>query len=346
MSPILHPATRYTPCPDLWCVTAYFNPAHYRTRRANYETFVAPLRAAGIHLLTVECAFGDDPFDLPPGPEVLQVRGRDVLWQQKRLINLGVSRLPPQATKVAWLDGDILFANPDWAAQTVSLLDRFPVVQLFDSCVSLEPGQNSNTGFAPIEHSFAHVWQQWPGSILGGFTKVGAPGYAWAARRSLITKHGLYDMEVVGGGDARFAFALVGGFRSRLVRMKTVAKITPFPIVLSILLRFLRRVLGFKWLFRRHGTGISFAHYVKWARGLYREVHGRIGCVSGAALHLWHGDHADRQYQTRYDILKQNGFDPAMDIRLNAQGIWEWSSAKPALHQAVRDYFYTRREDG
>ncbi|WP_129677916.1 hypothetical protein [Candidatus Chloroploca sp. Khr17] len=119
----LHPAPAYTPCADLWCVTAYFNPAHYRTRPANYARFAAPLRAAGIPLLTVECAFGDDPFELPPGPDVIQVQARDVLWQKERLINLGVSHLPPQAQKVAWLDGDILFTNPDWAVETAALLD-------------------------------------------------------------------------------------------------------------------------------------------------------------------------------------------------------------------------------
>ena len=73
-------------------------------------------------------AFGDAPFDLPAGPDVIQVRGPDVLWQKERLLNIAVSRLPARARKVAWLDGDLLFADPDWAGETARLLDDEPEV--------------------------------------------------------------------------------------------------------------------------------------------------------------------------------------------------------------------------
>ena len=139
----------YTSCTDLWCVTAYFNPQHYQTRRANYEWFADPIRAAGIPLLTVECAFGDDPFELPAGPDLLQVRAPHTLWQKERLINLGVASLPARAVKVAWLDGDICFANPDWAAQTAALLDQFPVVQPFTHATRLGQGEPSAGNHPP-----------------------------------------------------------------------------------------------------------------------------------------------------------------------------------------------------
>jgi hypothetical protein len=111
----------YEPCDDLWIVTAYFNPCGYRSRRANYAAFSEPIRASGLNLVTIECAFGDDAFNLQPGPDVIQVRGRDVLWQKERLLNIAISRLPARAAKVVWLDCDVLFANASWARETSRL---------------------------------------------------------------------------------------------------------------------------------------------------------------------------------------------------------------------------------
>src|SRR4051794_18027562 len=109
MNPV-HPA--YLPADDLWLLTSYFNASGYRTRRQNYDRFRQ--RIAGLRLLTVECAFGPEPFALEPSAEVLQVRARDVLWQKERLLNVALAALPADCHKVAWLDGDLLFERPDW----------------------------------------------------------------------------------------------------------------------------------------------------------------------------------------------------------------------------------------
>lgn len=112
------PADRYHPAPDLGLIATFFNPAGYRTKRVNYDRFRAPLDDAGLRLVVVECGFGDATFDLPAGEGVFHVRGRDVMWQKERLLNLALARLPAGCTKVAWLDADLLFENPGWAAET------------------------------------------------------------------------------------------------------------------------------------------------------------------------------------------------------------------------------------
>src|SRR5262245_23844676 len=108
MTPI-HAADSYLPADDLWIVTAYFNANGYRTKRQNYERFRERIERGGLHFLTVECAFGDQPFELEPSSQVLQVRGQDVMWQKERLLNTAIKSLPQQCRKVAWLDADILF---------------------------------------------------------------------------------------------------------------------------------------------------------------------------------------------------------------------------------------------
>ena len=63
------------------------------------------------------------------------------------------------------------------------------------------------------------------------------------------------------------------------------------------------------------------------------------------ALHLWHGDPVNRQYVARTAMLTGQHFDPMLDLRVNTQGVWEWNSDKPQLHEAVAGYFRSRRED-
>lgn len=89
-----------------------------------------------------------------------------------------------------------------------------------------------------------------------------------------------------------------------------------------------------------------YAHFLRWAEPFAAEVRGQIGCASGLALHLWHGNPADRRYASRGDILRRANFDPATDLRLNDDAVWEWASAKPDLHRDVQAYFFARREDG
>jgi hypothetical protein len=352
----IYPAATYLPCADLWVITTYFNPAGYRAIRLNYERFAAPICAADIPLITVECAFGSAPFELDPSPQVIQVRGESVLWLKERLINIAVAQLPPQAQKVTWFDGDILMSNPAWAVQTAALLDNFRVVQPFDRVRRLGPDQD--VAYGKDRTSFACQLSRRPESAHLRGAAHGQPGIAWAARRSLIEKYGLYDAHILGSNDELFSHALSGSFNAPCVRWMTGVAHTRWPRLIE---RILNRLARIPWPRRlaenyvRHALArppcptpddVFYAHYLHWAQAIYAEVRGQIGYTPGVALHLWHGDPVHRQYATRDQILKDHRFDPAQDLRLNDQSVWEWQSDKPHLHQAVKAYFDSRREDG
>lgn len=352
----IHPAPHYTPCPDLWCITPYFNPAHYRTRPANYARFAAPLRAAGIPLLTVECAFGDDPFELPPGPEVMQVRAPDVLWQKERLINLGVSRLPPQATKVAWLDGDLLFTNPDWAVATAALLDTAVVVQPFAWAIRLAQGEESAPPACTGHESFASVWQRDRSLVrAGGLDVHGHTGFAWAARRDLLAQHGLYEAALNGNGDHLIAHAMaadtdgpcvtgVTGFgRAEL----TAQRIRRRPLLARLLHAFPQQYKRRMYATFKKPYPPFRDHFLAWARPFGQAIQGGIGCTPGSILHLWHGEGVgDRGHHSGRLALLSNGFDPANDLCVGASGCLEWAVAAPRLRQWALEFFAARQEDG
>jgi hypothetical protein len=314
--PATRPADRYAPTADLCVVTAYFNPAGFRSKRRNYELFQERI-AAGIPLMAVECALDDRPFELPAGPNVRRVRGRDVMWQKERLLNIAIAGLPESCRKVAWLDADLLFENHDWAPLTAALLDQFPVVQLFDRAVRLPRGATADDGRGESYPGFAAVYARDPQRLLSGdFAAHGHTGFAWAARREVLAGRGFYDACIAGSGDHMMAHAFGGDWTSTCVD----------------------RIIGAA---NRHR-----AYFADWCRAVYPRVRARVGFVPGAVLHLWHGEVADRRYVDRNRELAGFGFDPATDVRIGEGGCWEWASKKPKLHRWAADYFGRRREDG
>ncbi len=146
---------------DFWVITCYFNPARFKTKRRNFDAFMAGMRNAGANVLVVESAFGDDPFELEPGDNVLQLRGTGVMWQKERLLNIAAARLPASARKIGWFDADIIFKEPDWLERTSRALDRYVVVQPFSHAVRLHR-DNRDDGTGVLDESFASMFVRDP----------------------------------------------------------------------------------------------------------------------------------------------------------------------------------------
>jgi hypothetical protein len=285
------------PTDRLAVVTCHFNPCGYQRPRENYARFRQAL--SGARLFTIEVSF-DGRFHLPADWQLAATEDH-VLWQKEALLNAVIAKLPAEFDRVAWIDADLLFLNPQWAAETVALLDQFPVVQLFETC--------------HYTTAAGTLGDRWPSLLRKRRERLpghGAPGGAWAARRDLLARHGLYAGNIVGGGDQVFVDGLFGVWRSPSTRT--------YP----------RRMI---------------VDVQRWQRGVWADVRGQVGCVSGDVIHLYHGTRDNRRYAARTALLRDADYDPTHDIRVGEAGLLEWSSEKPALHAAVREYFQGRRED-
>jgi hypothetical protein len=314
---MLVPAETYNPAADVGVVACYFSSAGFATKRANFDRFVETLTRSRLEHVVVECAFGDAPFELTASERLVQVRARDVMWQKERLLNLAVARLPARCTTVAWLDADVLFTNADWARETSRLLDDVPIVQPYAQVVRLPRGRVVDDGCGERWPSFGAVYRSHPDRVLcGDFARHGHTGFAWAARRAVIERHGLYDACISGSGDHMMAHAFAGDWSS--------------PCMDRIL---------------RRGSA-HHANFARWCKAIYPDVRARVGHVSGALLHLWHGETENRRYVLRNQELAAFDFDPERDLRVGPTGAWEWASAKPALHAWAVEYYPSRREDG
>jgi hypothetical protein len=307
----------------LWGITSYYNPAGFRRRLENYHSF---RRRLTVPLVTVELSFGR-PFELEAGDAdiLVQLRGQAVLWQKERLLNVALKHLPPDCNSVAWIDCDVIFVDDRWAQSTCEQLDRFPLVQLFNGLYDLDRDDHLKSADRQLSARFA-------GRSLGATLAKGSTpahcgsaksprltggallGLAWAGRREVLEATGFYDACILGSGVRAMAFAALARYQD----------------VVQFLQMNLRQE----------------EHYLRWAEQWRDLVKGRLGYIETSLLHLWHGDTKNRGYASRHEHFARYGFDPYLDLALDDVGCWRWNTAKPEMHQFVKEYFASRREDG
>jgi hypothetical protein len=306
---------------ELWGLTTYFNPSGYATKRDNYRRFRQASRSQGLRLLTVELAFEDRPFELTSNDadRLIQLRSDAVLWHKERLLTLGLGQLPEACDKVAWLDADVLFENPDWVARTADELESFVMVQPFSMSVRLDKGETRiDLDGLPIGSGEHEVLQGMAFGVsakgygcLARYVDHGHSGYAWAGRREVLERHGYYEANILGNGDLNIALAMYGGA---------------------------------DYVSKTRFSDKARRHLEAWARRFFEDVQGSVGFVEGTVHHLWHGNKRDRLYDVRLTVLKDHDFDPDRDLGYDDNGVLCWAVDKPGLRDWCARYFDMRKE--
>lgn len=300
---------------DLAAVCCYFNACHYKIKFSNYKIFRKGIVRTGIKLLTVELAFGDDPFELTGFSNVLQLRtGRkNIMWQKERLLNIGIKKLIEEGyQKIAWLDADVVFENDNWAKDLSKKLDRYPLVQVFRSFKRQKEKGKDDYSYSSASHYK---------NTKKITSKEAVPGLGWAAWSSILEKVPLYDAAVVTTDND--VLNLYGSFRDGHSLTAIRERYDCF----------------------NHATFLYLFHYMKWAKKWSRLVNNQVGYINQKVHALYHGTFKNRRHSERYVVYRQFHFDPARDIKIGKSGAWEWASDKPGLHKELREYFYSRNED-
>jgi len=309
---------------DFYVVAVISNPERYETRTRLFKEFMERMKRYGVNLCIVELAFGDRQYEItdPTNPLHIRLRSDSSLWHKENLINIGISRLPSNWKYVAWIDGDIDFVHPNWVDETIHELQHHPVVQMFEDSIDMGPDHQIMT----TSKSFAYCYKKglpYKGSRSAGKTgnayyytygkgNYWHPGYAWAATKEAINiLGGLFDLGIVGAGDHHMACCLIGdGKRS---------------IPAGVTKEYRRQVL----------------HWEERAARLNRN----IGYIKGTIYHFWHGKKRDRQYKNRWEILKDNKYDPIKHVHRDWQGLLTLYPGHEQLRDDIRDYFQSRNED-
>ena len=304
----------------LHVVTVVANPVRWESRLRLYRDFERHMLHSGVRLTTVECAYGERPFEIAAreGVNVVQVRAKTLVWNKENLINLGISRLPADWKYLAWIDADIRFRRPHWASETVHALQQYDIVQPWSDAYDLGPHDEH------IGHHKSFLCQWWnkqpvvPAGpkfwrFAGGPYDYPHSGYAWAATRQAINwLGGLFELGAMGAGDHHMALALVG----------EVERSVPGPVSRSYL-----------------------EHLKRWQDRALFHINGNLGFVPGTLEHAFHGRKDDRKYIDRWQMILEHGFDPDTDLKRNSFGVLELAGNKPELAHDLDMYFRARNED-
>lgn len=303
----------------LYAVCVVFNPHNFKSRIRLYKEFAPYIEFCGAKLLTVEIAFGDRPFEVttPDNKWNIQLRTNHVIWHKERAFNIAIKRLKklaPKWNKVALLDADVSFSSHHWVKDAIHALDHYKIIQLFSQAAHL----NAKEEILWYCRSVFHDWvvkkgfHQNPPMHHKHYTG-GHPGLAWAIRRDAFQQlEGLLDFTISGSGDLMMANALMGN-----VLLSTRPGISP----------------GFK------------SALEGWQKKCDEHIKGNVGFIHGVCLDHWHGKSEHRGYEKRWDIMNFHQFDPATDIVMGENGLWEWAGNKHQLEQDIRLSTMKRNED-
>jgi hypothetical protein len=314
----------------LYVVTVVFNSQRYRSRWRLWQDFEKRCAEAGAVLYTVEVAFGAREFAITSAdnPRHVQLRTWSELWLKEAAVNIGVSRLPPQAQWIAYVDADSRPVRDDWANETIHALQHHACVQMWSQYHCLDSKMELSTTSHSFMASYLNGWPTLPpkASKADGYypyPKAGAaarrswpgpPGLAWAWRKDAWTQvGGLLDVCILGSADWYMACGLIGQIDENVVPTKFSADY---------------RAAIYDWQDR--------------AKVIRRD----IGMVRGLWVHYWHGSMAKRGYATRNKILMDTGYSPVRDLKRDWQGLYSFTDRAPiALRDGVRSYLAGRDED-
>lgn len=308
-------------------VTVVSNPRRFESRYKLYREFARHVQCSGARLTTVELAFGERHYEVTESgnPRHLQLQTTSEIWHKENLIDLGVARLPHDWQYVAWVDADVVFARPEWVAETIHKLQHHPVVQMWSKAVDLGP---TNEPIKEFKSFAASYLEELAGGEVGspagyGYGSKGSywhTGFAWAARRDAWDAlGGLIDFAILGSADFFMAWALIGRLQSHLYQ--TIHG----------------KVDG------RYTAAYSGA-LLEW-QDRAEELKQDVGCVEGLLLHHFHGSKSKRGYNTREKILIDNAYDPGKHIHRDWQGLYQLDRKAVGLRDQIREYFQRRDED-
>jgi hypothetical protein len=292
---------------EMAIITCHFNWCGYKNPIKNLNRFLNQMEMAGIPVYGVELSLNDDfATRNRKNWKHIIVDKHSVCFQKEACINLVEKLIPEKYQKIAWIDGDLEFTNPNWYTDTVEALNSYKLVQMYADGIKLDEHGRIESVEAGIMKAGG------PPSVK--VKRPGYPGGAWAARRDLWKHGGLFPYCVVGSGDIVFIYSIFDQTDG---------------ILNNVNIDYLK----------------NFPYYFEWKKTIREYVNKSVTYIPGEFIHNWHGHKPDRNYSRRHDILENINFSEK-NIMLDENGVARIEHQAQELYNNIYQYFLERKEDG
>lgn len=271
-------------------ISCYFNPQNSLYRKKAFQQFYSTIKHLNHHI--IECCIGKGEEKLTDyeligagydNKNFTRVKTSQLLWHKETLLNKVIKSLDPKYKYIFWLDCDVIFTNENWLTDGVKKLSSgYNLIQPFEYCFHLEKDETSPSSdyLAQIGEldltgqrhpmmwrSFAANWEDQKHNATSlDYDTHGHVGFAWGARREVLTKCPLYDHALIGGADHIIAHAGVGQIPHNCITKSFTENIEEVNL---------------------------------WSERFYNAVKGKVGYCKGELFHIWHGDVEKRDYFRR-----------------------------------------------
>lgn len=173
---------------DMAICFVVFNPAQTKRILMNYLYVKNHFERQKLPTFTIELIYTGRT---PEIPDAFHVSSHSFMFHKENLYRVLETKIPRKYKKLAFLDCDVLFEDPQWYEKTSKLLDEYDVVQPFETAQWLD-----------LTYSNVMLRRQ---SVVTTPGKTWDfqyhPGFAWCMRRDWYRRVGFFDYAISGSGD-------------------------------------------------------------------------------------------------------------------------------------------------
>jgi hypothetical protein len=288
-------------------VMSFFNPANYNSNIFNANTVLKNLLDSNIPVFLTELLYNNQQSELIYKTNT--VYADSVIFSKENLWNITEVTVPKEYNKIIFMDSDINYSDSDWLIKSYDLLDTYSVIQPMENCVGYLPNMslidinNYNT-----KKSVAYSIQnkKYKNLSYHQFNQRYHPGYCIGIKRHTFKQMGgFFEHAIIGGGDRCFWESFVD----------------------------LPQIDYYK---SRIDIKNKYAIYKKNISSIINETD--VSYIeNNTALHMYHGDRKDRQYDSRTSYISNN----SDNFYYNKYGVLEVIN-----EPNIMNYFKSRNEDG
>jgi hypothetical protein len=287
------------PVNDFAVITCFFNFSNSKLRKEAFGVFREGLKRQGAELFVVELVYGNEKPFISQGSHCSHLRTNSVMWSKENLLNILTRTLPKRIKKVAWVDGDVIFSNNDWEREASEKLQKEEVVHLCDTVENTNPSGEVDEYRMSIVKGYLRNHNNFLRTPIKPWGDKNSyhPGMGWAANRSFFTKVGLFEYDIVGGGDTTMFLTFISPIASQIGPSDSGT-------------------------YREEHHSTYHGKLKAYNQKAFARVNKRLGYIDNDITHIWHGNGKGKMYGHRHQLCGDVNFD--RELAKNEDGLLVW----------------------